>query len=69
MTRLQGGALRGAFFVPGSVEDEKEIHAENDDVDGSLQHVGAALSEGEDGDRENNEEEGDLRVFQAEDDL
>ena len=38
-------------------------------MNGTLQHVGAALSEGEDGDRENNEEEGDLRVFQAEDDL
>ena len=61
-TALQTELSRG-------VEHEEQIDSEHEEMNGTLQHVGAALSEGEDGDRENNEEEGDLRVFQAEDDL
>ncbi len=62
LTALKAELSRG-------VEHEEQIDPEHEEMNGTLQHVGAALSESEDGDRENDEEEGDFRVFQAEDDL
>ena len=55
--------------MPGSIEDEEEIDAENQEVDGALQHVGAPLTEGEHGDREHDQKQCDFGRREAEGDF